>query len=138
MVFITDSASFWGKPILLVINRAFLVSGKKYDKIRLNFGLIIHDECHSISNKTTREFYEYQLKQYPNTSCIGFSATPYTEHKPFDKILTDYTIYDAFCDNVIVAPKICWVKAEKKLTDKDFISICRNKMKTLEYKKIIV
>ena len=133
-----SSASFWGKPILLVINRAFLVSGKKYDKIRLNFGLIIHDECHSISNKTTREFYEYQLKQYPNTSCIGFSATPCTEHKPFDKILTDYTIYDAFCDNVIVAPKICWVKAEKKLTDKDFISICRNKMKTLEYKKIIV
>ena len=133
-----SSASFWGRPILLVINRAFLVSSKKYSKINLKFGLIIHDECHSIVNKTTREFYSYQLQKYPNTSCIGFSATPCLDYEPFNKVLSDYTIYNAFCDNVIVAPKICWVKSDKKLNDKDFIKICKTKIKALAYKKIII
>ena len=32
-----NSASFWKKPILLIINRAFLVSLDKYKKINLRF-----------------------------------------------------------------------------------------------------
>ena len=133
-----SSASFWGKPILLIINRAFLVSGKKYKKINLDFSLIIHDECHSITNKTTRDFYDYILDKYPNTSCIGFSATPCLEYKPFNEVLTDYTIYNAYCDGVIVPPKICWIKSDKKLTDSDFIKISKNKIKKLTYRKIII
>ena len=35
-------------------------------------------------------------------------------------------------------PKICWVKCDKKLSDKDFITICKNKITELYYKKIIV
>ena len=58
-----NSATFWNKPILLIINRAFLVSEKKYEKLKLDFGLIIHDECHSIINSTTQEFYSYILKK---------------------------------------------------------------------------
>ena len=133
-----SSATIWGKPILLVINRAFLVSGQKYRKLAIKFSLIIHDECHSISNKTTQEFYKYYLQRNPDTSCIGFSATPCLDYKPYNKVLTDYTIYDAFCDDVIVPPKICWVKCDKKLSDKDFITICKNKITELYYKKIIV
>lgn len=133
-----SSATIWGKPILLVINRAFLVSGQKYSKLAIKFSLIIHDECHSISNKTTQEFYKYYLQRSPDTSCIGFSATPCLDYKPYNKVLTDYTIYDAFCDDVIVPPKICWVKCDKKLSDKDFITICKNKITELYYKKIIV
>jgi len=133
-----SSATIWGKPILLIINRAFLVSGQKYSKMSIKFSLIIHDECHSITNKTTQEFYKYYLQNYQDTSCIGFSATPCLDYEPYNKVLTDYTIYDAFCDDVIVAPKICWVKCDKRMTDKDFITICKNKIANLYYKKIIV
>ena len=52
-----NSAKFWNKPVLLIINRAFLTSNDKYKKIQLPLHLIIHDECHTIVNKTTREFY---------------------------------------------------------------------------------
>ena len=40
---------------------------------------------------------------------IGFSATPEIM-KPLDKILTKYSIYDAFQDRVILPPKILWLK----------------------------
>ena len=136
------------KSILLIINRSFLVSQKKYQKLDLDIGLIIHDECHSIKNKTTKAFYEYMLDRYKGTSeseqskkqlsCLGFSATPYLETKPFNKILTEYNIYDAFCDEIIVPPRISWVKSDTKFSDQDFITICKEKIKDLHYKKIIV
>ena len=40
-----NSGVFWNKPILLIINRAFLTSSDKYKKIKTPFHLIIHDEC---------------------------------------------------------------------------------------------
>ena len=61
-----NSASFWKKPILLIINRQFLVSQKKYEKLKLNIDLIIHDECHSIQNNTTQDFYKYIKKKNEN------------------------------------------------------------------------
>ena len=73
-----------------------------------------------------------------NIKCIGFSATPCLEISPFNNILSEYTIYNAFCDNVIVAPKIKWVKSDKILNDNDFVSICKNSINNLYYKKIIV
>ena len=71
-----NSCSFWKKPMLIIINRAFLVSKKKYEKINININLIIHDECHSIVNKTTQEFYNFIKIKNPDVKCIGFSATP--------------------------------------------------------------
>ena len=126
------------KAILLIINRSFLVSRQNYKNINADIDLIIHDECHSIKNKTTREFYQYITEKNKSISCIGFSATPYLEIKPFDKIITEYTIYDAFCDDIIVPPKISWVSNEGKLSDIDFIKICEEKITDLPYKKIIV
>lgn len=133
-----NSASIWNKPILLIINRAFLVSGKKYTKIKLDFNLIIHDECHSITNSTTRDFYNFILNKNPFTKCIGFSATPVFDFKPFNNCLTSYTIYNAFCDKVILPPKIVWIKSKSRLEDIDYFNICQKNIDNLPYKKIVV
>ena len=112
------------KPILLVINRAYLVSQENYKRIKINLDLIVHDECHSIKNKTTQNFYNYILEnqtECKKVSCIGFSATPDLNIYPFNKIISNYTIYDAFCDDVIVPPHIHWLKSNKKLNDNDII-----------------
>ena len=135
---IVNNSLYWGKPILLIINRAFLVSNNNYNKIKLNFGLIIHDECHSIINKTTQKFYKFALNKYNNLKCIGFSATPNLEVIPYTKVLTKYTIYNAFCDNVILSPKIKWIKCENDLDDISILKICMKLLKGLIYKKIIV
>lgn len=124
-------------PLLLIINRSYLVSNKNYEKIRTSFNLIIHDECHSIKNKTTQEFYNYMLGLY-NISCIGFSATPYLENKPYDNILSEYTILDAFKDNIILPPKIIWYKSDEKIDDIQIIKFCKKYIDKLYYKKIII
>ena len=134
---LVNSALFWKKPILLIINRSFLVSKKKYEKLKINFGLIIHDECHSIKNKTTQEFYKHILRE-SNTSCLGFSATPHLQIEPYNTIISKYTIYDAFLDNVIVPPVIKWISSESVLNDIDYLHICKKEIKHLYYKKIIV
>ena len=72
-----NSAIFWKKSILLIINRHFLVSQEKYKLLKTMFDLIIHDECHSIQNITTQKFYQYMIEKNKNISCLGFSATPY-------------------------------------------------------------
>tara|TARA_B100000123_G_scaffold256944_1_gene220519 strand:+ start:11068 stop:13962 length:2895 start_codon:yes stop_codon:yes gene_type:complete len=133
-----NSATFWKKPILLIINRQFLVSQQKYKKLKLDINLIIHDECHSIQNKTTKEFYEYIMMKNEDVKCLGFSATPYLEYIPYKNIISEYTIYDAFCDDVIVAPKIKWVESKENLTNTDLLNICKNNISKLHYKKIIV
>lgn len=133
-----NSATFWKKPILIVINRSFLVSKEKYKNLKMPIHLIIHDECHSISNKTTRMFYKYVLEKYKNISCLGFSATPNLEFKPFDKIISSYSIYDAYNDNVILNPNIKWIKADYLLNDKDILNFCKIEIEKLHYKKIIV
>ena len=133
-----NSAKIWGKPLLIIINRSFLVSGKKYQKIKNSIGLIIHDECHSITNKTTKEFYNYILKSNNSISCLGFSATPNLEFKPYNNIISQYSIYDAFCDDIIVPPKIKWIKSSMQLDDENIVTYCKNEINKLHYKKIIV
>ena len=124
------------KPILLIVNRAFLVSQLKYQRIKIDIALIIHDECHSIKNKkTTREFYNFMLKKN-NISCIGFSATPELKYKPFNNVLSNYSIYDAYCDKVIVKPCIKWINTT--LNDTEIIFLCANLISQLKYKKIVI
>jgi len=56
-----NSSKFWNKPFLLIINRSYLTSNNKYNNIKLPIHLIIHDECHSIINNSTKTFYNYIL-----------------------------------------------------------------------------
>lgn len=140
---LVNSCMIWKKPIFLIINRSYLVNENNYEKLKLNFKLIIHDECHSISNNTTKKFYDYifssrKSNKTNDVRCIGFSATPNLNIKPYKEILSSYTIYDAFMDNIIVNPKICWVKSEYRLTDIDKINIVKKLIENLIYKKIIV
>ena len=135
-----NSSVFWNKPFLLIINRAFLTSNDKYKKIKVPFHLIIHDECHTIANKTTREFYEYILQQTPLPKCIGFSATPNITYDPFKKTITSYSIYDAFIDKVIVPPKIQWYSCDELLNYEEMVQLIKKEVEKPEliYKKIIV
>lgn len=133
-----NSAMIWNKPILLVINRAYLVSSNNYQKLRAKFGLVIHDECHSVSNKTTQAFYDFFMKKQEDLRCIGFSATPLSGQKPFDKTLSSYTISDAFKDGIVVKPVIRWVNYSEKLSQLDIIKIFRKDIDILPYKKVIV
>ena len=87
----------------------------KYERIKANIDLVIHDECHSIENKTTQDFYNWLLKRNIHNipKVIGFSATPEII-KPLDKLITKYSIYESFKDKVILPPKIIWIKSRRK------------------------
>ena len=138
-----NTGKFWSKPVLLIINRAFLSSNKNYNKMKLKFHLIIHDECHTI-NKSTKEFYEYMNNNNNNNNeslrCIGFSATPNLDFKPFDNIITSYSIYDAFIDDVIVKPKIKWFTCNDILDYEEIVDLIKDIINSddIYYKKIIV
>ena len=135
-----NSSIFWNKPVLLIMNRAFLTSSNKYTKIKIPFHLVIHDECHTIINKTTREFYDSVLQKCPAIKCIGFSATPNLTYEPYKNILTSYSIYDAFTDGVIVPPKIKWLSCDDMLNYEDLVYFIKREMDgaALPFKKIIV
>ena len=131
-----NSSVFWGKPFLCIINRCFLTSQQKYRNIRNKIDLVIHDECHSIENNTSQEFYKWILVKF-NPNIIGFSATP-VKQKPLDRILSQYSIYDGFLDKVILPPKIIWMKSEKQPSTEHLIEILLSEINKLPYKKIIV
>lgn len=135
-----NSAVFWNKPVLLIMNRAFLTYNDKYKKIKLPIHLIIHDECHTIVNKTTKEFYSHMLQQPMQPKCIGFSATPNLSIEPYKNTLSSYSIYDAFIDGVIVPPKIKWFSCDELLYYDEIIHFIKQEIENpnLIYKKIIV
>ena len=56
--------------IIFIKKNVLLISQLKYKKLRLDIGLIIHDECNSISNNSTKQFYDYILNKYPKIKCI--------------------------------------------------------------------
>ena len=135
-----NSGKFWSKPVLLIINRAYLTSSENYKKIKLHFNLLIHDECHTIVNKTTRDYYEYILSRQIIPKCIGFSATPNLSYDPYKNIITSYSIYDAFIDKVIVPPKIKWHSCDDMLEYPEIIHLIKIEIDNskLPYRKIIV
>ena len=115
----------------LIVNRAYLTYSNKFEDLKNLPGLIIHDECHSINNKTTQNLLEY-FNEF-GTSIIGFSATPELIG-PYKNIISEYSIYSAFCDSVILSPKILWFDNSKNIIQN--ISYIINT--ELYYKKIIV
>jgi hypothetical protein len=133
-------SKFWNKPFLLIINRAFLVSNDKYRKIKLPIHLIIHDECHTIVNNTTQQFYDYVLNSTHIPKCIGFSATPNLSFKPYDNILSTYSIYDSFMDDTIVPPKIKWFTCDQIIDQNEILYLIHQLIEKphIIYKKIIV
>jgi len=135
-----NTSIYWNKPVLLIINRAFLVSSEKYKKINIPIHLIIHDECHTIINKTTKEFYNYILNLNTIPKCIGFSATPNLLSEPFNNILTSYSIYDAFIDNIICPPKIKWFSSSDIINPNEIVILIKNIINNsnIIYKKLIV
>ena len=48
------------------------------------------------------------------------------------------TVHIGYVDNVILAPKIVWIKCEHEYVELDMVNIIKNELKHLYYKKIIV
>ena len=136
-----NSAKFWGKPFLCIINRSFLTSQQKYKNIKSTIDLVIHDECHSIENTTTQEFYKWLQEHNNNMNIqnrfIGFSATPELV-EPLTNILSKYSVYDGYLDKVILPPKIVWIKGEKNPSTPELLQLIQKNIEQLPYKKIIV
>ncbi len=133
-----NTSPIWGKPALVIINRAFLTQSEKYRLVKIPFGLVIHDECHSITNATTQAFYQYLTDQYPNISCLGFSATPELSIAPLTTCLSHYSIYQAFYDGVIVKPVIKWFPHPELVRPQTLISLIKDQITPLPYRKIII
>tara|TARA_A200000113_G_scaffold225735_1_gene247700 strand:- start:739 stop:3582 length:2844 start_codon:yes stop_codon:yes gene_type:complete len=138
-----QSALYWGKPVLVIINRAFLVSGKRYEKIDKSIGLVIHDECHTASGDTTRQFYSWLKEKDNDVSIIGLSATPPLNGEgacdELSNILTNYSIYDAAMDGVIVPLRMSWCdNAKTSMSLIDMAEITYALANENNIKKIIV
>lgn len=133
-----SNSIFWKKPSLIVINRAFLTSGNKYELMKVPIHLIIHDECHTVKNKTTQAFYSWIIERYPTIKCIGFSATPYLEIEPYKKLLSKFSIYQGYSNDVILPPRIIWYKSETILNISEIADLVKQKISDLPYKKILV
>ena len=121
------------KPFLVFINRAYLTSQVKYKNLRKTINFIIHDECHSINNKTTREFYNY----LSNYKVIGLSATPLKIY-PFEKIIHSYTLYHALIEKDLVTPQIVWLTKEKRIKNEEIMIEVSKIINKLPFKKIII
>ena len=108
------------KPILLVINNAFLKAQNSYKKIkRSHIGLVLVDECHLISGSINYQMFKWFkygddkskdditksniIKTNPNSNLIcpiiGFSATPLRDTKKSANQLSDI-----FSDGIISSP----------------------------------
>lgn len=131
-----NCAHFWGKPFLCIINRCFLTTKLKYKNIKSQIDLIIHDECHTIENNSSNEFYEWYINKCKHPRIIGFSATPEKIY-PLDKILTKYNIYDAYLDNVILPPKVIWIKGDHQI-ENNLVELIKDEIEKLPHKKIII
>ena len=122
---------------LIIINRSFLVSSERYEKISYDTSpqLILFDECHSITGKTVFKFLEYAKSKW-NSKILGFSATPIRNAKSKnnqnlatvikifpnpnneDKInlIVNYNISDAIKDGVCCPLNFVWFKSSSNLT----------------------
>lgn len=109
-----DSIEPKHKPVLLIINNAYLRINVNYKKLN-NVSLVLSDECHSVSgpqNYNMLKWFKYNV----NASIIGFSATPlrqtknsakqlidiYSIDKEHLNIISNYTLIDALKDGIIL------------------------------------
>jgi superfamily II DNA or RNA helicase len=132
-------------PTLLVINRAFLTLGKKYNELKKeHLDLVLHDECH---NTTSSQCHDFLLKcKSIGVPIVGFSATPLRTGKN-DKsklleiygnkdneleLLTNYNMIYAISKNLILPPEFYWYQIEiynkDKLGDKNIELITQQEL----------
>ena len=121
------------KPTLLVINRAFLTLGKKYNIFESgDLDLILHDECH---NTTSLQCHDFLLKAKDlNVKIVGFSATPlrtgkndkpklleiYAKDKTSElNLLTNYNMIYAISKNLILPPEFYWYQIDSYVKSED-------------------
>lgn len=134
---LVNRMKIWNKQILLVINRAFLTTGEKYEKIKIPFGLIIHDECHNIVSSTIQKFYKWITNTYNNIKIIGLSATPILNYEPLNEIIISLNVVEAIDKNVICNPTIYNLKYNNISYDDKF-NIILGLINKTTYKKTIV
>lgn len=112
-------------PTLLVINRAFLTLGKKYNIFEVNdIDLILHDECH---NTTSIQCHDFLLQSKKlGVKIVGFSATPlrtgkhdktkllqiYSNEQNELNLLTNYNMIYAISRNLILPPEFYWYQID--------------------------
>lgn len=137
-----NASTYWNKPTLVVINRNLLTIRKLYTKIVRNIDLIIHDECHSIINNSSQEFYTWLQKFNSKCKCIGFSATPYTLNNininPFKNILSKFTMFDAYKGGIILPPIIERFELTNSYTYRCIAELIQMRIKEQPFKKIVV
>ena len=114
-----QSALYWGKPVLVIVNRAFLVSQRRYERLRrATVGLVVHDECHTGTGSTTRAFYEWLDIAHPQARIVGLSATPPAladaPHPALATIRSRYSLYDATADGTIVPLRMGWCDHQQR------------------------
>ncbi len=108
------------KPIIYIVNNAYLKTGDKYKQIEKNkLKLVLVDECHCVSGKENYimlKHFRYDL----GSSIIGFSATPLRPTKLAEKylldifgqgmevvnnklnIISEYNLMDALVDDIVL------------------------------------
>jgi hypothetical protein len=134
-----DQSLVWGKPILLIANRSFLTYSQNYKHLRSTFDIVIHDECHSITNLTTQQLYDWLYNKNPKIKFIGLSATPnLTDCPHLSKTISSYSILDALRDNVIVSPVIKWISCDFALDDIEVIKCFKKDILGLPRSKLII
>ena len=134
---LVNRMKFWNKQILLVINRAFLTTGEKYIKLKMPFGLIIHDECHNIVSSTIQKFYKWISTSYYDIKIIGLSATPILNYEPLKEIIISLNVVEAINKDVICNPSIYNLKYNNISFDDKF-NIILSFINQTTYKKTIV
>ena len=104
--------------VLITVNRAFLVSKSRYERLKAPIGLVLHDECHSGAGKTMRNFYTWLERIHPTAKVVGLSATPPPAKKSpcpaFANIISRFSIYDATEKGIIVPLRMYWCELPKK------------------------
>lgn len=145
------------KPTIVVVNEQFMKM-RNYDELsRKNTGLILMDECHSVSATQTYKMLR-KIKYEQKIPIIGFSATPLRERaenklidifsKTFDdnqpkslNIISMYDYISATKDEITLPFKIYSIEVKKTSNVLDNVividKIIKRITKTLPYKKII-
>jgi hypothetical protein len=133
-----NSFTYWKKPCLVIINRAYLTSQLLYTSLKIKFHLLIHDECHTIHNQSTQKFYHWILNQNNNIHCIGFSATPILTIEPLTTIIISFDIIQAMSNQIIAKPIIVSLNTLVNINLFDKFDIISYYLKQSFYKKIII
>ena len=143
----------YGKPKIVIINRVFLTLKERYKKISKYYpDLIIHDECHSAINNSSKEFLYYAKKEW-KASIIGFSATPIKLNRQYMvnedekdilsnifgdgkeiNIITNYNIIDVINDELIVPPRFNIIKLDSCDLKNDTYMYLDNKQTSIKKK----